>query len=82
MKGILNIFLSVVKYSDTDKIVLNMPLIVMTGIPCSGKTTRTNELKCFFESNGKEVHVVSEFQQIIKAGFDKNSFYKGIYVNV
>lgn len=52
----------------------------MTGIPSSGKTTRTNELKCFFENNGKEVQIVSELEQIIKAGFDKNTFFAGIYV--
>lgn len=56
-----------------------MPLIIMTGIPSSGKTTRSNELKSFFESNKKEVHIVSELEQIIKAGFDKNSFFAGIY---
>ncbi|CAG9818488.1 unnamed protein product [Phaedon cochleariae] len=52
-----------------------MPFIVITGIPCSGKTTRSLELKAFFEEQGKEVHVISEYDQIIKAGFDKNSFY-------
>ncbi|EFA08254.2 protein KTI12 homolog isoform X1 [Tribolium castaneum] len=52
-----------------------MPLIVVTGVPCSGKTTRSTELKQFFESHGKEVHVVSEFDQIIKANFEKNAFF-------
>ncbi|XP_050301320.1 protein KTI12 homolog [Anthonomus grandis grandis] len=52
-----------------------MPLIVMTGIPCSGKTTRSQELKKFFEEQGKEVHIISEYDQIIKAGFEKNAFY-------
>ncbi|XP_008196615.1 protein KTI12 homolog isoform X2 [Tribolium castaneum] len=54
-----------------------MPLIVVTGVPCSGKTTRSTELKQFFESHGKEVHVVSEFDQIIKANFEKNAFFSG-----
>ncbi|XP_030751476.1 protein KTI12 homolog [Sitophilus oryzae] len=52
-----------------------MPLIVITGVPCSGKTTRSNELKQFFEEQGKDVHIISEYDQIIKAGFDKNAFY-------
>ncbi|KAJ8954070.1 hypothetical protein NQ318_004375 [Aromia moschata] len=52
-----------------------MPLIVITGIPCSGKTTRTDELKTFFAEQGKHVHVVSEYEEILKAGFEKNSFY-------
>nr|CAI5832535.1 unnamed protein product [Callosobruchus analis] len=52
-----------------------MPFILITGVPCSGKTTRTTELKEYFEEQGKEVHVVSEYEQIRKAGFEKNSFY-------
>ncbi|XP_018564019.1 protein KTI12 homolog [Anoplophora glabripennis] len=52
-----------------------MPLIVISGIPSSGKTTRSIELKQFFEEHDKEVHIVSEFEQIKKAGFEKNSFY-------
>ncbi|XP_044253327.1 protein KTI12 homolog [Tribolium madens] len=52
-----------------------MPLIVITGVPCSGKTTRCKELKQFFENIGKEVHVVSEYDQIVKANFEKNSFF-------
>lgn len=52
-----------------------MPLIVVTGIPSSGKTTRSLELKKYFESLEKKVHIVSENEQIVKAGFDKNSFY-------
>ncbi|KAF5298715.1 hypothetical protein FQA39_LY11725 [Lamprigera yunnana] len=52
-----------------------MPLIVITGLPSSGKTTRTNEIKNYFEKQGKEVHVVSEEEQILKAGFEKDAFY-------
>lgn len=54
-----------------------MPLIVITGIPSSGKSTRSMELKKLFEDKEKEVHIVSELEQIIKAGFEKNSFYTG-----
>lgn len=52
-----------------------MPCIIISGIPCSGKTTRSIELKAFFEALGIEVHIVSEFEQIKTAGFEKNSFY-------
>jgi protein KTI12 len=52
-----------------------MPLVVITGIPSSGKTTRAKELKQFFEDRRKEVHVVSENEQLVKANFEKNQFY-------
>nr|XP_020487014.1 protein KTI12 homolog [Labrus bergylta] len=38
-----------------------MPLVVMCGYPCSGKTRRAEELKEHFEQNtGRKVHVVGE----------------------
>ncbi|XP_015597496.1 protein KTI12 homolog [Cephus cinctus] len=53
-----------------------MPLIIITGIPCSGKSTRALELKKYFEdSRGKKVEVISEIDAIIKAGYDRNTFY-------
>lgn len=52
-----------------------MPLIILTGVPCSGKTTRAHELQQFFEEHGKQVHIISECDQIVKAGFEKNNFY-------
>ncbi|XP_057672706.1 protein KTI12 homolog [Diorhabda carinulata] len=52
-----------------------MPLVVVTGVPSSGKTTRSLELLKFFEQQGKEVHIISELDHILKAGFEKNSFY-------
>lgn len=54
-----------------------MPLIVLTGVPCSGKTTRANELKKYFEELGKDVIVVSEEEAYKKAKFDKNIFFSG-----
>lgn len=57
-----------------------MPLIVITGNPCSGKTSRSLELKEYFEKrlrNGQNVEIVSETDAIIKAGYDKNVFYAG-----
>uniref|UniRef100_A0A1A7YR93 Protein KTI12 homolog n=1 Tax=Iconisemion striatum TaxID=60296 RepID=A0A1A7YR93_9TELE len=38
-----------------------MPLIVMCGYPCSGKTQRAKELKvCFEEKTKREVHIVGD----------------------
>lgn len=54
-----------------------MPLIVITGIPCSGKTTRTSELKQYFENRQKKVEVISELEAIQKAGYDKNTYFAG-----
>lgn len=58
-----------------------MPLIVITGNPCSGKTTRSVELKSYFEQKlkdiGQSVEIISESDTIITAGYDKNTFYAG-----
>lgn len=57
---------------------VNMPLIVITGIPSSGKSSRTNELKEYFEKiHGKKVEVVNEVEAIEKAGYDRNTFFAG-----
>lgn len=52
-----------------------MPLIVITGFPASGKTHRTNELKEYFESRGKNVKVVSENVAVPMSGFGKNECF-------
>uniref|UniRef100_A0A1Y1K590 Protein KTI12 homolog n=1 Tax=Photinus pyralis TaxID=7054 RepID=A0A1Y1K590_PHOPY len=52
-----------------------MPLIIVTGIPSSGKTTRVREIEKFFIDNNKNVEIVSEEEQIVKAGFEKNAVY-------
>lgn len=54
-----------------------MPVIIITGIPCSGKTTRTTELQEYFRKAGKNVEVLSEISIITKTGFDRNKFYAG-----
>lgn len=55
-----------------------MPLIIITGIPCSGKTTRCTELKEYFENKAnKKVEIIRETDFVSKAGFDKNTFYAG-----
>ncbi|KAM3870493.1 protein KTI12 homolog [Diretmus argenteus] len=49
-----------------------MPLIVMCGYPCSGKTRRAGELKEYFEQNtDRKVDVVGDGA----LGMDKNSAY-------
>ncbi|KAK2577216.1 hypothetical protein KPH14_003364 [Odynerus spinipes] len=53
-----------------------MPLIIITGIPCSGKTIRTLQLKEYFEKKAeKHVDVITEVDVISKAGYDRNTFY-------
>lgn len=57
-----------------------MPLIIITGTPASGKSKRTSELKKYFIEQSKDVHIISEFEHIKKAGFEVNSFYKGMSI--
>lgn len=55
-----------------------MPLIVITGYPLSGKTTRALELKKYFESAFKsDVVIINEENLQI----DKRDAYKGLYTN-
>jgi len=60
-----------------------MPLIIVTGFPCSGKTNRTIELKEYFEKRfqdnepSRKVEIITEHDTIIKMGYDKNEFYAG-----
>lgn len=58
-----------------------MPLIVVTGIPCSGKTTRSLELKAYFEEklkdSGQNVEIIGESDAINQAGYDKNVYFAG-----
>ncbi|XP_053673420.1 protein KTI12 homolog [Anopheles nili] len=47
-----------------------MPLIVITGLPGSGKTSRAKELEKYMTENGKgPVHVVSEMECIARSGY-------------
>lgn len=52
-----------------------MPLIIITGLPSSGKSRRSQELAEFFRKREKTVHVVSENSAIPKAGFAKNEYF-------
>ena len=51
-----------------------MPLIVMVGIPSSGKTTRALEIKEYFELEHKRTVVLLNEENL---NMDKNKFYKG-----
>lgn len=53
-----------------------MPLVIITGLPSSGKTRRTKELEEYFIGRGKKVQIVSENLAIPKVGFRKNEYYE------
>lgn len=55
--------------------ITNMPLIIITGLPASGKSTRAAQVKKVFEDRGKTVRLVSEWQCIQLAGYDKNEYF-------
>lgn len=53
-----------------------MPVIIITGIPCSGKSTRASQLKEYFlHKSGKNVEIINEINVVKKAGYDRNTFY-------
>ncbi|KAA8590116.1 hypothetical protein FQN60_014050 [Etheostoma spectabile] len=55
-----------------------MPLIVMCGYPCSGKTQKAEELKVYFERNtDRKVHIVGDGA----LGVEKNTVYAGKKLN-
>lgn len=56
-------------------LLVNMPLIVITGLPSSGKSTRAAQIQNLFEDRGKTVHLVSEWKCIQLAGYDKNDYF-------
>jgi broad-specificity NMP kinase len=55
-----------------------MPLILITGIPSSGKSTRTLQIKSFLEDvHEKTVYLVSENNIIAANGAEKNVLFLG-----
>lgn len=52
-----------------------MPIIVISGLPASGKSTRARELQNYFLSRDKVVHLISENVAVPKALFEKNAFF-------
>lgn len=53
-----------------------MPLIIITGLPASGKSVRAQQTQEHFQSRGKTVHLVSELNHILLAGYEKNEYYQ------
>ncbi|KAH8244596.1 hypothetical protein KR038_001572 [Drosophila bunnanda] len=49
-----------------------MPIVVVTGLPASGKSTRSRQLRDYFIQRGKKVHLISENEAVPKALFGKN----------
>jgi protein KTI12 len=55
-----------------------MPLILITGIPSSGKSTRALEIKSFFENaHGRTVHLINENDIIAASGTQKSVIFVG-----
>lgn len=52
-----------------------MPIIVISGLPASGKSTRAHQLQEYFMARGKKVHLISENVAVPKALFEKNAFF-------
>lgn len=53
-----------------------MPLVLMCGYPCSGKSTRSREIKKFFEEDyNKTVYIVSDDDVIKSSGTNKHDLY-------
>lgn len=54
-----------------------MPLIVLSGTPASGKSTRAQDIKKFFEDQKqKKVLIVNETEAIKSAGYGINEYFK------
>ncbi|XP_055593515.1 protein KTI12 homolog [Uranotaenia lowii] len=53
-----------------------MPLVIVTGLPSSGKSTRAEQIKHCLENRGKTVNIVSEENCIQLAGFEKNDMFR------
>lgn len=53
-----------------------MPLIIISGLPSSGKSFRANELREYFSTvKGKTVKVISENDAVPRAGYGKNEYF-------
>lgn len=60
-----------------------MPLVILTGFPCSGKSTRSEEIKQFLKVNKeKEVFVVSENNVMKASNISRNELYFSKFICV
>lgn len=48
-----------------------MPLLILVGCPASGKSTRAAQIKDYFETREKTVHIISENDVIKNSGIPK-----------
>ncbi|KAE8617066.1 hypothetical protein XENTR_v10008972 [Xenopus tropicalis] len=48
-----------------------MPLVVLCGFPCSGKSSRSQELQEHLEQSGRKVHIIGDHV----LGVDRNAVY-------
>lgn len=56
-----------------------MPLILMVGLPSSGKSTRAIEIKNYFLNTlEKNVFLISDNEIISQMGMDKNILFLGM----
>ncbi|ALC49852.1 CG3587 [Drosophila busckii] len=53
-----------------------MPIVVITGLPASGKTTRAEQLRDYIQSKGIKVHLISENETVPKALYEKNACFE------
>lgn len=49
-----------------------MPLVVITGIPCSGKSTVAKRIKKYLEDQGKKVCLISEDELVLQSEEGRN----------
>lgn len=54
-----------------------MPLILMVGLPSSGKTTRAHEIKKYFTEQHRQVILISDNEIILQMHTDKNVLFLG-----
>jgi tRNA uridine 5-carbamoylmethylation protein Kti12 len=55
-----------------------MPLILITGIPSSGKSTQALQIKSFFEDvHGKVVYLINENDIIVSSKTEKSILFLG-----
>lgn len=53
-----------------------MPLVVLSGLPSSGKSFRASQLRDFFANEKlRAVHVISENDAVPRAGYGKNEYF-------
>lgn len=52
-----------------------MPIVIVTGLPASGKSTRARQLEEYLVAKGKKVHLISENEAVPKALYEKNAFF-------